>query len=115
MARQMIKGAETDRWGDDRHDFDFAEQFPSAMRPACRTATDPLHAIFCDPTAGIARRFVPGGGGGAGDVEAPAAPTQPPAPLDPKDAERKREMGEKGRKLLEERLAKKAAEEANET
>ena len=110
----MIKGAEVDRWGDDRHDFDFAEQFPSAMRPACRTATDPLHAIFCDPTAGIARRFVPGGGGGAGDVEAPAAPTQPPAPL-AKDAERKREMGEKGRKLLEERLAKKAAEEANET
>jgi hypothetical protein len=41
-------------------------------------------------------------------------PTQPPAPLDPKEEERKREMGEKGRKLLEERLAKKAAEEANE-
>ena len=32
----------------------------------------------------------------------------------PKEEERKREMGEKGRKLLEERLAKKAAEEANE-
>lgn len=115
VARQLVRGAEVDRWGDDRHDFDFAEQFPSAVRPACVAATDPLHAIFCDPTAGIARRFVPGGGGGVGDVEAPAAPTQPPAPLDPKDAERKREMGEKGRKLLEERLAKKAAEEANET
>ena len=48
-------------------------------------------------------------------MEAPAAPKHPPAQLDPKDAERKREMGEKGRKLLEERLAKKAAEEANET
>ena len=34
--------------------------------------------------------------------------------FDPKEEERKREMGEKGRKLLEERLAKKAAEEANE-
>ena len=49
VARQMLRGAEVDRWGDDRHDFDFAEQFPSAMRPACG-GDRPLHAIFCDPT-----------------------------------------------------------------
>ena len=114
VVRQTVKGAETDRWGDDRDDFEFAEQFPSAIKPACRTATNQLHLIFCDPTRGILRRFVPGDRDRAGDVEAPAVPTQPPAPLDPKEEERKREMGEKGRKLLEERLAKKAAEEANE-
>ena len=100
VARQMIKGAETDRWGDDRHDFDFAEQFPSTMRPACRTATDPLHAIFCDPTAGIARRFVPaeavGARGGAGGTDAAAARSI-------RRTRRGKGDGGEGRKLLEER------------